>query len=600
MIKFIIIIFFFIQSFLFSQTIFLNQDVYELDKFEISYFKDINSSLDYNEIKKINFTEKVSNRFTFGYIDYPIWFKLNLHNDSDKENSFILALEEPFFDSVKLIYEKNNEIYEINNSINDNILDRQQPNPNNHFKILLEPNETLTVYLKVRSLFSTFAEVLIYNDKYYNFSSKKFYFIYFIYFGAIVTMALYNLFLFLYLREVSYFYYFGYSLNFGFWMGLFSGILYYYIPIKYIYHLHFSAPLSLVFLILFSNRVLNIKSSYPIMYKILNLNLVFLLILVFWIPFDIAIGFTLLNIIATYLFFTYFILSFILILKKSAIAKYYFIAIGIFLITISLLSLMTIGILPNNVYFRYLFVAGSFIELVMLSLILAFKINLIQKEYQYKLEEEILKQTKNINDQNETLKNLLKEKEEHLKEIFHRIKNNFQILIAMLSLEINKEDSNYTKNKLENIIIKLKSMSIVYDMLYNQNNNEVINVKEFFTKLCFHLSLPSINIKSSIDDFYLNSKITKDLGLLVNELITNSIKHSNHKEICKIYLNISQKENIIILEYKDNGEHIKKPTNKEGYGTFLIEEFSSKFNNCTINLDKNNSFHYYINFEVKN
>ncbi|MDD2888043.1 MAG: 7TM diverse intracellular signaling domain-containing protein [Aliarcobacter sp.] len=600
MIKFIIIFFFFIQNFLFSQTIFLNQDVYELDKFQISYFKDINSSLDYNEIKKIDFTEKVSNRFTFGYIDYPIWFKLNLHNDSNKENTFILALEEPFFDSIKLIYEKNNEIHEINNSINDNILDRQQPNPNSHFKILLEPNETLTVYLKVRSLFSTFAEILIYNDKYYNFSSKKFYFIYFIYFGAIVTMALYNLFLFLYLKEVSYFYYFGYSLNFGFWMGLFSGILYYYIPIKYIYHLHFCAPLALVFLILFSNRILNIKSSYPIMYKILNLNLVFLLILVFWIPFDIAIGFTLLNIISTYLFFTYFILSFILILKKSTIAKYYFIAIGIFLITISLLSLMTIGILPNNVYFRYLFVAGSFIELVMLSLILAFKINLIQKEYQYKLEEEILKQTKNINEQNETLKNLLKEKEEHLKEIFHRIKNNFQILIAMLSLEINKEDSNYTKNKLENIIIKLKSMSIVYDMLYNQNNNETINVKEFFTKLCFHLSLPSIHIKSLIDDIYLNSKITKDLGLLVNELITNSIKHSNHKEICEIYLNISQKENIIILEYKDNGENIKKTTNKEGYGTFFIEEFSSKFNNCTINLDKNDSFHYHINFEVTN
>lgn len=78
------------------------------------------------------------------------------------------------------------------------------------------------------------------------------------------------------------------------------------------------------------------------------------------------------------------------------------------LVTMSLLILMIIGILPNNIYFRYLFIAGSFIELVMLSLILAFRINLIQKDYQNKLENEILKQTENINDQNKILKNLLK------------------------------------------------------------------------------------------------------------------------------------------------------------------------------------------------
>ncbi|MFX4243439.1 hypothetical protein ACOL22_11775, partial [Aliarcobacter butzleri] len=88
---------------------------------------------------------------------------------------------EPFFDSVNLIYEKNGVVYSIQNSVKDDILNRQQPHPNNHFKIILEPNETLNVYLKVRSIFSTFAEVFIYNEQYYNFNSKKQYFIYFIY-----------------------------------------------------------------------------------------------------------------------------------------------------------------------------------------------------------------------------------------------------------------------------------------------------------------------------------------------------------------------------------------------------------------------------------
>lgn len=596
--KFFILILIFTHNLLFSQTIFLNENIDKFDKFEMNYIKDITSSLNYKDIKETNFEEKISNRFSFGYINYPIWFKLELHNNSNKQNSFIIALEEPFFDSVSLIYEKNNDIYEINNSVKDDILNRQQPHPNNHFKIILESNETLTVYLKVRSLFSTFAEVFIYNEQYYNFNSKKQYFIYFIYLGAIATMAFYNLFLYLYLKEVSYLYYFGYSFNFGFWVGLFSGALYYYIPIKYIYYLHVCVPLALIFLILFSNKVLNIKTLYPTIYKILNLNLLFLLILVFWVPLDIVVGFTLINFVTSYLFLTYFILSFILALQKNAIAKYYFIAIGIFLITISLLSLMTMGVLPNNIYFRYLFLVGSFIELVMLSLLLAFRINLIQKEYENKLQDEILKQTKNINQQNKVLKNLLREKEELLKEIFHRIKNNFQILIAMLSMEINKEDSIYTKNKIENIILKLKSMSIVHDMLYNKKDDEMINIKDFFSKLCYHLSLPLIKIEASMEDFFLTSKITKDLGLLINELITNSIKHSNYDDICKIYLNISKKDNNIIIEYRDDGKNSKNSNYKQGYGTIFIEEFTSKLSNCNVEL--NNSFEYYISFELKN
>ncbi len=593
---FILLVFLFTQNFLYSQTVYLDPKISKLDNFEIYYIKDIDNSLNYENIKNIDFKEKITNQFTFGYVNYPIWFKLDLKNSSNEANSFILALEKPSFDNVTLMYEKNGTVYKVQNSVKDDIMQRELPHANSHFKLHLEANESLSVYLKVQSLFSIFAEVYIYNEKYYNHNSTQQYFIYFFYLGAVGVMAFYNLFLYLYLKEVSYLYYFGYSFNFGFWVGLFSGALYYYIPIKYIYYLHICVPLSLVFLILFSNRVLNIKSSYPIIYKISNLTLLFLFVLVFWVLLDIEMGFTLLNIISPYIFFTYLILSFMLILKKSAIAKYYFIAMGIYLITMTLLILMITGVLPNNIYLRYLFLAGSFIELVMLSLILGFRINLMQKEYQNRLEDEIEKQTKNINKQNKILKNLLKEKEELLKEIFHRIKNNFQILIAMLSIEISKESSNYTKNKIENIILKLKSMSIVYDMLYNQKDNEIISIKEFFSKLCHHLSLPNIKINASIDEFLLDSKITKDLGLLINELITNSIKHSNYKEICVITLSISKKDNIVIIEYKDDGNSIKNSNYKQGYGTMFIEEFRSKLNNCIVKLE--NSFQYYISFEL--
>lgn len=84
----------------------------------------------------------------------------------------------------------------------------------------------------------------------------------------------------------------------------------------------------------------------------------------------------------------------------------------------------------------------------------------------------------------------------------------------------------------------------------------------------------------------------------MNELITNSIKHSNYDDVCKIYLNIFKKDNIIIIEYKDDGKDLKNSNYKQGYGTIFIEEFTSKLNNCKVELT--DSFEYYISFELEN
>lgn len=151
--KIFILIFLFIHTFLYSQIISINSKTSKLDNFEMYYIKDTSSSLNYEDIKNIDFKEKITNRFSFGYINYPIWLKLELNNNSKESNNFILALEEPFFDNITLLYEKNDTLYLIQNSVKDEIMDRNQPHPNSHFKLHLEPNETLTVYLKVRSLF---------------------------------------------------------------------------------------------------------------------------------------------------------------------------------------------------------------------------------------------------------------------------------------------------------------------------------------------------------------------------------------------------------------------------------------------------------------
>ena len=61
---------------------------------------------------------------------------------------------------------------------------------------------------------------------------------------------------------------------------------------------------------------------------------------------------------------------------------------------------------------------------------------------------------------------------------------------------------------------------------------------------------------------------------------------------------ISKKDNIVIIEYKDDGNNIKNSNYKQGYGTIFIEEFTSKLNNCKVEL--NDFFEYYISFQLEN
>lgn len=566
--------------------------------FTISYHIDDTTNLQYQDVIQLPF-QSTNNIFAFGSINYPVWFKIELYNPSEKQEEFILALNEVFYDEVSLYYQEDNTLIEKNNGIKVDLTQREINNPNAHFKITTASKVTTTYYIKAHSLFGTFGEVLIFDVDYYNNHIQKESYFYTLYLGAILTIALYNLFLYFYLKSKIYLYYFGYSFSFGIWAGgLFGGILFYYVPIKYTYILHATTPLAIIFLMLFSNKVLKIKENYPKWHNFFKIHIYLLiasaLSIIFLDFFKISFGVA--NVIVSYIFFIYFYLALKQIILKNKVAKLYLIAIGLFLITVGILSLMTIGILPNNFYTRYSFLAGSFIEIILLSLLLAYRIDVLQKNYQIKLQDEIAKQTQNLNMQNNTLIKVLDEKEDLLKEMFHRVKNNFQVLISMLYIEINNEKSKIINQKIENIIAKLYSMSIVHDMLYGKSNTEKVQAKEYFTKLSQHLIVKDVNINIEIDDFYLLENIAKDLGLIVNELFINSVKYTPTKISILITIKIFKIDNRIYFEYMDNSLGYKDK--QRGYGTEFINKTLKKLKNVSMLIDTNDKIHYKIEFDL--
>jgi len=596
--KYLIIWMILLTNFYAQKTISLDLNLGKLDNFHISYYKDTENVLTYEKIKDIKFDQIISNRFSLGYLNHPVWFKIRAYNNSTKKNSYILAFEEPFWDSTTLYYETPEGVQKTSNTIYQNIEEKSIPHANDHFRIFFEPNETLDIYVRVESKFATFSEVFFYSEQYYSANVSKDYFLYLIYFGAIGVIAFYNLVLYLYLRESSYLFYFGYTICFGMWIGLFSGLVYNYIPSKYGYSLHFVTPLFIAFLVLFSNKVLALKEHYPLIYKISIINLYFIFFLVVWIPFDISRAIQWVSVVGSYTFFIYFVVSFLMGLKGDKVAKYYFIAIGIFLFSTSSLSLMTLGVFPNTLFTRYIFIVGSFIEIIMFSLLLAFRIDIIRKSYQQKLENEVSEKTKSINVQNKQLQELLKEKEILINEILHRVKNNFQILIAHLSVESMSEKNELIKKHTQKINSKIKSLSVVNDMLYSQNEDELIDVKDYFEVFFPHIIDKTVRFDLKIQSLSLPAKIVKKLGLLVNEMITNTLKHQLHNEEFIIYFSLHKEKNdILVLEYKDSQKKSKEGDYIRGYGTVFIEDFTESFKNCTIKKG-DNEFHYIMTLEI--
>lgn len=140
----------------------------------------------------------------------------------------------------------------------------------------------------------------------------------------------------------------------------------------------------------------------------------------------------------------------------------------------------------------------------------------------------------------ETLRLSLKEKTYLLQEVHHRVKNNLQLIISMINLQILDDEDGVRIPNLRDIENRIQVMSLVHENLYCSGSFSSIDAREHI----FALASTVINnmnpendilFKYEIGDLKIPVKVAVPISLSINELITNSIKYAfengNHKEI---------------------------------------------------------------------
>jgi len=132
----------------------------------------------------------------------------------------------------------------------------------------------------------------------------------------------------------------------------------------------------------------------------------------------------------------------------------------------------------------------------------------------------------------EALRSSLREKELLLREIHHRVKNNFSVLSGILSLQAGYVHDMNVKEALTECRNRIRSMALVHTRLYQSANLSRIDVRDYITRLLSDLShsysvmSEGASVVTDIEAVSLDIDTTIPLGLIVNELVTNALKHA--------------------------------------------------------------------------
>lgn len=206
------------------------------------------------------------------------------------------------------------------------------------------------------------------------------------------------------------------------------------------------------------------------------------------------------------------------------------------------------------------------------------------------------------------IKSSLKEKNILLKEIHHRVKNNMQIISSLLSLQtkfVNDEEALDILKESQN---RVRSMAIIHEKLYQSNDISQINFGEYIESLVSNLfysyNANNTDIKPvyDVEDLSLNIDTAVPCGLIISELVSNSLKYAFPREKNgEIFISLKFRDGKYYLRVRDNGVGIPEfdVEKLDSLGLLLVFNLTEQLDgNITINREQCTEF--IITFEELN
>ncbi|NQY30736.1 MAG: hypothetical protein HRT69_14860 [Flavobacteriaceae bacterium] len=566
----------------------------------------------------------------FGLSKSTYWAKFEFVNNSDYED-FILEFNK--VDVLKLdLYFKNKNSTSFTHQPMK--LNRKKFSGRMFlFNLNIPKNNSLSIYIKFKSNWSVTFPVKISAKEQMLHKLFDEELINGLYIGIFLIMIFYNLFIYFSIKDKSYLLYVAYIFLFLLFQLNENGFFYKYFLYKspYLYGVAVKTLpiITGIAAIYFIRDFVNAKKYIP---KIDRFHIIIIILYIgcLFLAFDEKynhFAFVYLNIISLTAALYALLVGIAVILKGFKPAWFFLIAWSILIVSIFQFTLSSLGILPYFPITDHSLKIGSVFEIVLLSLGLANRINVLKLEKEAsqaqalqlinekkslienqntQLESMVAERTHKLEIRNQIISKKNEEKSIMMREIHHRVKNNLQMINSMVRIQSRYTNKGNTKDSLKEVERRIQTMALLHEKMYQSENLVEINVKEYIQSILTDLlSIYSIDKKITyeinISELQYGTETILFLGLLINELITNTLKHAfndqNNGHIT-IFLKVYDKDSHqLIITNNGSKIDIDKFNNSKSLGQRLIKNFVKQLDG-TLTIDNAVNTTFTILFKV--
>lgn len=577
---------------------------------KLEVYEDSTNTMTINQVNNLNTFKNYHKTIpNFGLSKSTFWAKFNIKNKSDFQY-FILEFNKVAIQELKLYHKLNN----TNNRFTEQALNLNKKKYSGRmflFDFKIKKNTSRTIYIKFKSSWSVTFPVKIGSKEQMLHKLFDEELINGLYIGVFLIMVFYNLFIYFFTKDKSYIYYVTYILFFLLFQLNENGFFFKYFLYKspYIYSIAIKIlPIfTSIAAIYFTREFVKAKKYVPKIDRF-HIVLVILFLANLFFAFDEKYNhyaFLSLNILTLTASLYVLFVGVAVVYKGFKPAWFFIIAWSVLILSIIQFNLSSLGVLPYYPITDHVLKIGSVFEIVLLSLGLANRINVLKTEKEAsqsqalqlinekksfvenqnsQLEFMVAERTQTLEIRNEIISKKNEEKSIMMREIHHRVKNNLQMINSMIRIQ-----SRYTntENSLKEVERRIHTMALLHEKMYQSENLIEINIKEYIQSILVDL-LNIYNVGEKItyeiktSDFLYNTETVLYLGLLINELLTNALKHSlKNKEKGHITINLKPyNEDIHKLTITNNGKRIdiEKFNNSKSLGHRLIKNFVKQLN----------------------
>lgn len=526
------------------------------------------------------------------------WYRLTLRNPGSTPQTRILLCSETNVEHIDLYHQTGSALIAYPSGAALGIDHRPVRSHLMAFEVSVAPHSEATYYLRFYSLLPSFEEIWLLSEEAFRTYEKNVLVFYVAYFGVLMATLVYSLIIAAATKEkilaVNTLYLF-FSLL---WILLNSGLFIYFFPSYVAWRLSCSISLSYIFLIEFAKFFIDLKSISPNLHRGVLLLQTMLLVTAMLSAYNMTLGISLL--IYTGFIALIFLITAILaalFLRIEKVVKIYLLIVLPLLVSLLFYLLAASGVIEPSHLYQYAYVAGSFIELngfALLSLFYILKmkkdkerekheLDLLRERYTRELEEQISRKTGELSAKNQELEQSVRYQLDLMQEIHHRVKNNLQMIISIISLELLSSPSKESADTLKNTIARIQSIASIHELLYASPDITAISLARYSRHLIDSVQSiyrnTDVAIRLSCSDRTVGTRDAINLGLIIVELLSNAIKHNPNQTQLRITVRIRLKHARLSLLIRDNGSgfHPHETDFSKSVGINLIRSIARSF-----------------------